>query len=97
MTVQIGGRGTGKKGMIVRIAGGMATEIVMVKCATIKRKKNWAENSPSPPFLFLPPQEMTSSRLPTFRNASNARSISDGSCAALNWTRIRAFPLGTTG
>src|SRR5262249_53885100 len=35
--------------------------------------------------------------LPTFVNASTARSTCEGSCAALSWTRIRASPLGTTG
>ena len=42
------------------------------------------------------PDQMTRSRRPTLTNASTARSRWPGSWAALIWTRIRAWPLGTS-
>lgn len=46
---------------------------------------------------FLAPQDRAPCFRPTSVKASTQRSMSSSLCTAEIWTRMRAFPLGTTG
>ena len=49
------------------------------------------------PFTFLFASQITFRNFPTSIKAFTVRSMSSVVCAAEIWTRMRAFPLGTTG